>query len=95
VKKSPSNNSIFEQKTILTFITYEWSTAPWWAFKLNTVLATAENWHLKGHMPRVKNKCSYFLPHSMDEKKNQIQFTNIYYIVPAILNSPYCTHCNQ
>ena len=47
MQKSPSNNSIFEQKTILTFITYEWDTAPWWAFKLNTVLAAAEKWHLE------------------------------------------------
>lgn len=40
-------------------------------FKSNTALVTEENWHLKGHMPKVKNKCSYFLPHSVDEQKTK------------------------
>jgi hypothetical protein len=44
VKKSPSNNRIFERKIILTFITDEWDTAPWWAFKLNNVPDAAEKW---------------------------------------------------
>jgi hypothetical protein len=61
VKKSPSNNSIFEQKTILTFVTDEWDTVPWWTFKLNSVPAAAEKLHLEGHMLKVKNKSSYFI----------------------------------
>jgi hypothetical protein len=40
----------------------------WWAFKLNSAPAAAEIWHLEGHMLKVKNKSSYFLPHSMDER---------------------------
>jgi hypothetical protein len=27
-----------------------------WEFKLNSALATAENWYLKSHMVRVKNE---------------------------------------
>jgi hypothetical protein len=29
------------------------------AFKLNSVPATAEKWHLKAHIPKVTNKYSY------------------------------------
>jgi hypothetical protein len=37
-----------------TFSPEQENTVLLWAFKLNSALGAAENWHLKGHMLNVK-----------------------------------------
>jgi hypothetical protein len=40
------------------------NTGPQWAYELHSASATAENWHLKGHMLKVnyirENTCTFF-----------------------------------
>jgi hypothetical protein len=48
---STKYTSIFSEKE---------NTVPWWAFKLNSALGAAENWHFKDSMLKVKQACITF-----------------------------------